>query len=910
MKYSLLSLLLLVVTSLHATHLSYTDGVVDDGDFMINRVVKQGKDYIEVSYQLGGVSIEKTTVNEQDLHWIRMSDAAVLEEKGNPELPVLNDKVSVASINVKVEVVNASYKEYKEFLVYPSRGPIVQSQVDSIGDLYFSDVYEKNALFPVNNVEVVTVQSYRSYPFATVRFCPVQYNPVTKTIKCCTNITYRISWKNRDFSSASELPGDDDLPLNYAKMPSMLRGIVADYVPTSDSSKASLRSSSFSKNNADYLIVTTAEYLPAVEKLKQWKSMLGYKCKLLVSDWVLANDVKKAIQTQYMSNEKPEYLLIVGGLGDVPAYLTDYPDDDDQLKYGSWASDLMYVCMDGSYDYTADMAKGRIPVRSLDEAMTVVDKIIKYEKDPILDEDFYNTALHCAYFQDDEKVNGVINDGVEDRRFVLTSEEIRNYMMGWGKNVTRVYTAKNLSVAPQYYSKSYSNGAMLPSELYGYGSMWKGSGLDIINNINKGAFYVLHRDHGNLDGWGDPSFKLSEIEKLKNGEKTPVVFSINCLTGGFQKPICFSTNFLRKENGGAVGVFGASAISYSGYNDALVIGMFDAMYPLPGVDMTWGSSGKNYKFEYLQPTFHMGHVLNQGLLLMGDIKCTDSYTNKIFHYFGDPSMELRTETPVCLDATVEKNGAVVTVKTDVPGCRISLCSADDGGDSYVQSYDDVSEATFYDVDFNYAVTVYKHNYVPFVYNGDTYIQNQVFSADENVLASSIWAGNHVTESEKKGDVVVSEGNVKFYASQTINLASGFSVGLTDDNSSFLAQVDNVSCQSTADQPEGVYSAIPSEPQQFAPSDGSENVIIQEVESSSLTQEEDLLAIGVKCYVQDDAIVVELGDWNAQVIVSDAAGKQVAKQEGSGTIRLNVDKGVYVVTLLSSDSLRSSKVINE
>lgn len=919
MKYSLLSLLLLVTSSLYATHLSFTEGVVESGDFELNRVVTRGEGYIEVSYQLGGVSIEKTTVNDQVLHLIRMNNAAVLEEKGNPELPVYLDKVSVASAQVNVNVVDATYKEYKEFLVYPSRGPIVQSAVDSVGTLYFSDVYGKNALFPSNNVAVSDIQSFRSYPFATVRFCPVQYNPVTKVIKCCTSITYRISWNKRDYVSNSDLPGDDELPLNYAKVPRLLRGLLADYQPTPDTSSTMLRKSYFAKENADYIIVTTSEYLPAVEKFKQWKSMMGYKCKVLSSNWSQPNDVKDAVRTQYLSNEKPEYLLIIGDLGDVPSYLYDYSDKEYQTKYGSWVSDLPYVCMDGDGDNTADMAYGRIPVRNLNEAMTVIDKIIKYEKDPILDDQFYRTALHCAYFQDDVVEKVVVNgdtievhhhDGYEDRRFVLTSEEIRNYMMGWGKTVNRVYAANEWPTEPHYYSIGYSNGAKLPSDLYGMQSIWNGSSSDVLARFNEGAFYVLHRDHGNYDGWGDPYFRIIHVGSLTNGDKTPVVFSLNCLTGGFQKNTCFAESLLRKENGGAVGVFASTAISYSGSNDALAIGMFDAMFPSPGVDMSWGNSGSNYKFKNMDPVYNIGHVLNQGKLLMEEINGSSAYTNKIFHCFGDPSMELRTETPICLDATVEKNGTMVTVKTPVPGCRISLCSVDDGGESYVQSFDGVSEATFYEVDFNYAVTVYKHNYVPYVYSGDRYIQNQTFTTSENVIANAVWAGYNVTESQSKGDVVVKNGIVNFYANRSVDLNTGFSVALADDESSFTAQVRGLSCEASSGEPESEYHAIPLEPQEFGENAYSGDVVIQEVDASNLTQEDNFLAAGVKCYAQDGEIVVELGDVAAQVIVSDITGKQVTERKGSGTLRIKVNKGIYVVTIRSVDKKNTTKMVCE
>ncbi|MBE6292220.1 MAG: hypothetical protein E7091_07405 [Bacteroidales bacterium] len=71
-----------------------------------------------------------------------------------------------------------------------------------------------------------------------------------------------------------------------------------------------------------------------------------------------------------------------------------------------------------------------------------------------------------------------------------------------------------------------------------------------MNNINEGCFYILHRDHGNVDGWSDPEFKVNNILDLSNNSKLPIVFSMNCLTGRYQDSLteeCFAKALLKKE---------------------------------------------------------------------------------------------------------------------------------------------------------------------------------------------------------------------------------------------------------------------------------------------------------------------------------------------------------------------------
>lgn len=934
MRYFLLNILLFFVACIHATNYSYTNGIVENDEFDVDREVRQGSNYIEVTYRFGGFSADKTIVGNQEFHTIHINGMPVMGEKGYPELPAITDLLSVASSNLKIEVINQTSKEYKTFNIAPSKGSDNQSEATDSNILDLSDVYNKDAYFPESNTKLLSVQSYRSYPFASIRLYPVQYNPVAKTIKCCTEITYRVSWNKKDFLSESATAGDENLPLNYKRMPSLLRGVVADYVP-STTKQSSLRSgdASVSKDNADYLIVTTNKFLSAVEEFKNWKAKLGYKCQIISAEWTSPNEVRDAIKKAYTENEKPEYLLIVGDIDDVPSFLTAYSNSKDQASFGSWASDLKYACMDGDDDYTADMAKGRISVRTSEEAKTVFNKIIKYEQNPVLDDDFYNTGLHSAYFQDYITKGNLLypGDGKEDRRFILTSEEIRNYMIGWGKYVNRVYYAIDWKAygfssnyEPHYYCQSgrYANGAKLPSDLDGYNQVWQGTTENLSSSINEGSSYVLYRGNGAYQGWGNPSFKTYDVEALTNNDKTPVVFSINGLTGGFQTD-CFCEAFLRHSNGGAVGVLGATALSYSGANDGLAIGLFDAMFPSPGITTTW-ANGNSYKPSDLEPIYNMGHVLNKGLLMMphiyGDIPSEIEYTNRIFHYFGDPSMEIRTEAPACLDAVVNKNGTTVKVTTPVNNCRISLCSVDDGGDTYIQSFDGVSEATFEGIDFNYAVTVNKHNYVPFIYDsnyiyadtGDsiTYIQNKTYTTDKEIKSNKIEAGYAVTTEEKEGNVVIKDVNVTFLAAKSIRLTSGFSVSINEPNINFVASLADIkipTCNYSTKETNSSYSPVVNKPV-YDKIYGFNNVAIEEVKQDNTNVH---AGNEINAYIENGNIVVVLGDLAANVKVSDMLGNIIYSQTASGNVIVDMSshsKGIYLVNVVTRKNSYTQKVV--
>src|SRR5690606_28256124 len=144
-----------------------------------------------------------------------------------------------------------------------------------------------------------------------------------------------------------------------------------------------------------------------------------------------------------------------------------------------------------------------------------------------------------------------------------------------------------------------------------------------------------------------PYFTTGHFNSFANGELLPVVFSLNCLTGAFDGGECFCEEFLRKDDGGAVATFGATEVSYSGYNDYLCRGLYDGLWP--EFDPEIGAD---------LPMYTLGEILNYGKAYMadtwGDSWGYEEYTFKLFHCFGDPSLDLYTALPgtVEVDVTV------------------------------------------------------------------------------------------------------------------------------------------------------------------------------------------------------------------------------------------------------------------
>ncbi|MEA3505752.1 MAG: C25 family cysteine peptidase, partial [Bacteroidota bacterium] len=390
----------------------------------------------------------------------------------------------------------------------------------------------------------------------------------------------------------------------------------------------------------NYILITDDKFYDAAKNLATWKRQLGYSVELISSDSWTAAKVKDTIHTLYQQwTPRPDYFVILGDHDFVPGEIHYSPDDK------AFSSDLYFACMNGGSDYFPDMAHGRISVSSPEEAISVVNKIIKYEALPVDDEAFYKNGVNCAQFQDDEL------DGYATRRFAHTSEDIRDYVLLQEQeyDIQRIYYTNNNITPTNFNNGWYSSGEPIKDELLkSNGFQWNGGQWDIASAINQGKFYVFHRDHGYAggSGWAHPYFVNSSIDNLSNGNKTPVVFSINCHTGEFKLNECFSEKLLRYENGGAVGVFAASYYSYSGFNDGLSCGFIDAIYPNPGLIPSFGEGGISYpNITPHEQILTMGNVLNQGLIRMGETWGLSRYTNELFHYFGDPAMKLWIQKP-------------------------------------------------------------------------------------------------------------------------------------------------------------------------------------------------------------------------------------------------------------------------
>lgn len=683
------------------------------------RTLQRTDDGITVAYTFAGNAPSACNDGDGGCVW-RIEGFGLRDAPGGYATPFRVDAFAVPEgCTAVVETVDSAFVDYDCRLAparrIPEKGTAAEGVVKEGGQNA-----SQGGFYP-RKVAVAAWRGsvYRGREICNVVVNPVQYDAAANKARAYSKITYKVRFVPK--AGARAMAGAPATKPVILLADNMLGNITMNGASAKAGDMAVKATGvAAGDDTRDYLIISVDKYAEAVDRFAEWKELLGFRVhKVLKGSWN-SDAVKAEVEKAYAENPALYYMLIVGDHDDVPGqYMEHHADDGD---FSVHYTDFYYGCMDGEGDETPDIYRGRLSVSSPEEAATVVDKIIGYEKTPPTDAGFYERGVNCADYLDND--NGVADD-YEDRRYVQTAEEIRAYMLGQGKDVERVYST-NYEITPKYWNRNYfSFGEPIPEDMLKPAFAWDGNEGDIRRAINSGVFYVLHRDHGLVDCWENPYFSVKHVDMLQNGDLLPVVFCVNCDNGAFQAD-CLAERFLRKQGGGAVAVIAASDISYSGYNDALACGLFDAIWPEPGLRPKFPGVN-SLGGETPAPTYELGQILDQAQVRVSETfgspdpsvssnEKNDSFcrivTKEIYHCFGDPSMQIRTEMPAPFSGvSVTRGNGCVTVGNGGETARITFVNRRTGEVvSHIAPSAVYTTADFEDVD----VCVSGHNRIPYI----------------------------------------------------------------------------------------------------------------------------------------------------------------------------------------------------
>ncbi|MCK4304915.1 MAG: right-handed parallel beta-helix repeat-containing protein [Candidatus Eisenbacteria sp.] len=601
------------------------------------RLQSQGVAGVEIRHEVHSFAFEPLEIDGETMQKICLPNVFLPNNAGAPDLPGESRLVGLPEgATATLEIVSSRTLVYHNVEVAPA--PVIPLQNDDSPLVYQKDlaIYTRNALYPSSPALISEPHQMRGVDVVAVGITPFQYNPVTKELIVYTELEVRVA-----FHGGNGLFGEDRLRnrywepileshlINYASLPKMDFGSLSD-----------------SREGYEYVIITpdNPDFIAWGDTLKAWRKLQGISTEVFTTSDIggtSAAEIEAWLDNAYNSWDIPPVAFMILG---------DYPESGDRdigitspIYNSTCVSDNIYADVDG--DHLPEMAHGRITARGAAELETMIIKMLSYEREPYTDPDFYDHPIMAGGWQTDRWFILCTEIVFGFQTNILGKDPVREYAIFTGTPGTVWSTSANTDILVDYFGP---NGLGYIPATPEHLTDWGGNAERLNTDINSGAYMLLHRDHGWMDGWGEPDYHIPDLAGLSN-DLFPFVFSINCLTGMYNwESECFTEAFHRMVHG-ALGVIAASETSYSFVNDTFIWGMFDELwpefmpdYPLAGSDnmgstnlrTAWGMiSGKWFLFGSEWPW-------NTG---------NKEVTYHLFHHHGDAFLTMYSEVPQELD---------------------------------------------------------------------------------------------------------------------------------------------------------------------------------------------------------------------------------------------------------------------
>ena len=381
------------------------------------------------------------------------------------------------------------------------------------------------------------------------------------------------------------------------------------HAPAVSFERSALRDAS---NQADYLIITTPDFVNAVIPLADFRETQGLTTQIITVNKIYDEfgfghpgdrPIRDFITYAYnsWSSPAPMYVLLVGDASWNPRQLG--PDNENynrdqqsdfvpthlfeaSVDHFEAASDNWFVCVDGEHDVLPDLFIGRLPVRDSSELAAVVQKLLKYETT--------QTAApwsRTAAFVADAGEGGTL--AFEDS----SDAYLRDYIPGY-------FATKRLYVSRLGAPETRNQ---------------------IMQTFGDGALTMNYFGHGSVGNWSAQSiFMRDDVPLLHENIYLPFVFTMSCINGYFVEPNekyrALAEALLNEPGKGAIAVFSGSGEAYPSPLQPLARTLYASLYQ---------------HFDRV-----LGSITTKALLAMYSAFPQNADHLRFYLLFGDPAMRL------------------------------------------------------------------------------------------------------------------------------------------------------------------------------------------------------------------------------------------------------------------------------
>ena len=328
--------------------------------------------------------------------------------------------------------------------------------------------------------------------------------------------------------------------------------------------------------DADFVIITHRDFRESVKPLQSLRERQGLRVRVIDVEDVFdefsygeksPQAIKDFLSFARTGWDEARFVLLVGD--------ASY-DPKDYLGAGNWdlvptklidtafmetASDDWFADFDG--DGLPEMAVGRLPVRTVQEASAVVSKIIRYDQ------------------------------SIPSKSVLLVADSNDGFDFEAATSALRALIPGSLTVAEIDRGRHDDDAAR----------------SQLLDAINRGQKIVNYSGHGNADQWRGKLLTSSDGSSLLNSEGLSLFVSMTCLNGYFQDPArpSLGESLLSSPGGGAVAVWASSGLCQPAGQTIANQALYRAL--LSGEETTLGEAAVKSKAAVTDPDIRRTWIL-------------------------------------------------------------------------------------------------------------------------------------------------------------------------------------------------------------------------------------------------------------------------------------------------------------
>jgi hypothetical protein len=585
--------------------------------------------YVDISFKLDQMSIDDVDVDGTIFQQISIPGVILPNDEGAPNLPGSGRFIAVPNGAVpRLEIVSMKSQTFHGIDVLPAHD--IPLETDDSPPEYVKDeaIYSVDAYFPESPIALSGLTSMRGVDTVVLGITPFQYNPVTRELIAYTDIEIRVT-----FEGGNGTFGEDRLRNRYWEP--VLAANLMNYASLPE---PQFRAPNTRDTDYEYVVICPDDpvYTAWADSIAQFRLNQGIDAGVvtLTETGATASAIEAWINNAYAGPTPPVAILLLADY--VPSGQTTGVTSPIYNSY--CVSDNIYGDIDG--DHLPEIAMARMTAKP-SNIETLVRKAIDYERNPPTNPDYYQNPIMACGWQT-ERWFQICTDIVYGYfANVHGKEPVREYAIYSGSPGGAWSTNPNTYMLIDYFGPE---GLGYIPEDSSHLTDWGGNATRLNADINRGAFLLQHRDHGNHTLWGEPYYTISHFAGLSNDDLT-FVFSINCLTGKYNwSSTCFTEAFHWMEHG-ALGLIAASETSYSFVNDVFIFGLYDEMWP--DFDPGYPAAGRfNEPVGEMRPAF--GNASGKHYLWASNWPYNPGnkqVTYNLFHMHGDAFTRLYSEVP-------------------------------------------------------------------------------------------------------------------------------------------------------------------------------------------------------------------------------------------------------------------------